>query len=48
MGSISESEFTQEDLVKSPGSHYSDLVFSWNPYLGITDLVGIHPSELQI
>ena len=46
MGPISESEFTQENLVKFPGSHYSDPVFSWNPSLGITDIEFLNSSKL--
>jgi glucose/arabinose dehydrogenase len=38
MGPISESDATNEDLVKFSNSYYSDPVFSWNPSLGITDM----------
>ena len=38
MGPISESDATNEDLVKFANSYYSDPVFSWNPSIGITDI----------
>jgi aldose sugar dehydrogenase len=33
-------------LVKFPGSHYSDPVFSWNPSLGITDIEFLSSTKL--
>jgi aldose sugar dehydrogenase len=46
MGPISESDATNEDLVKFPNSYYSDPVFSWNPSIGITDIEFLDSSRL--
>ena len=46
MGPISESDVTEEDLVRFPNSHYSDPVFSWSPSLGVTDIEFLNSSKL--
>ena len=46
MGPISESDVTNEDLVKFSNSYYSDPVFSWNPSLGITDIEFLDSTKL--
>jgi glucose/arabinose dehydrogenase len=46
MGPISESDATNEDLVKFPNSYYSDPVFSWNPSIGITDIEFLDSARL--
>lgn len=46
MGPISESDATNEDLVKFPNSYYSDPAFSWNPSIGITDIEFLDSSKL--
>jgi glucose/arabinose dehydrogenase len=48
MGPISESDVTEEDLVRFPNSHYSDPVFSWSPSLGITDIEFLNSSKLGV
>jgi glucose/arabinose dehydrogenase len=48
MGPISESDVTEEDLVRFPNSHYSDPVFSWSPSLGITDIEFLNYSMLGV
>jgi glucose/arabinose dehydrogenase len=38
MEPISQSDITEDDLVKLAGSKYAGLVFSWKPSLGVTDI----------
>jgi glucose/arabinose dehydrogenase len=46
MGPISESDVSENELVKFPNSYYSDPVFSWNPSLGITDIEFLDSTKL--
>jgi glucose/arabinose dehydrogenase len=46
MGPISESDVSEDDLVKFPNSYYSDPVFSWSPSLGVTDLAFLDSQKL--
>jgi aldose sugar dehydrogenase len=46
MGPISRSSVTERDLVKLPGSHYADPVFSWLNTIGITDIEFLKSSKL--
>jgi glucose/arabinose dehydrogenase len=48
MGPISESDVTEEDLVRFANSHYSDPVFSWSPSLGVTDIEFLNSSKLGV
>jgi len=38
MGPLSQSKVSLNDLVRFPGSHYSDPVFNFAPSLGVTDI----------
>jgi glucose/arabinose dehydrogenase len=38
MGPLSENKVSINDLVRFPGSHYSDPLFSFAPSLGVTDI----------
>ena len=46
MGPLSENKVSINDLVRFPGSHYSDPVFSFAPSLGVTDIQFFNSTKL--
>ena len=46
MGPMSRTNITESDLVKFPGSNYSDPEFSWNNTVAVTDLEFFNSSQL--
>jgi glucose/arabinose dehydrogenase len=46
MGPLSENKVSINKLVRFPGSHYSDPVFSFAPSLGVTDIQFFNSSKL--
>ena len=46
MGPLSENKVSLNDLVRFPGSHYSDPVFSFAPSLGLTDIQFFNSTKL--
>jgi aldose sugar dehydrogenase len=46
MGPISKTNVNEDELVRFPGSHYADPVFSWIPSIGITDIEFLNSSKL--
>lgn len=45
-GQISRANITEKDLVKIPGSHYSDPVFTWQKQVGVTDIEFFNSEKL--
>jgi aldose sugar dehydrogenase len=37
---------TEKDFISVPGSHYSDPVFSWYHFIGVTDIEFLKSSKL--
>ena len=46
MGPLAENKVSIDDLVRFPGSHYSDPVFSFAPSLGVTDIQFFNSTKL--
>lgn len=46
MGPLRENKVSIDDLVRFPGSHYSDPVFSFAPSLGVTDIQFFNSTKL--
>ena len=46
MGPVSANKMTEKDLIRVPGSHYSDPVFSWYHPIGVTDIEFLKSSKL--
>ena len=46
MGPLSANKVSIDDLVRFPGSHYSDPVFSFAPSLGVTDIQFFNSTKL--
>jgi len=46
MGPISKTNVNEDELIRFPGSHYADPVFSWIPSIGITDIEFLNSSKL--
>ena len=46
MGPLSRNNISKAELVNSPGSYYSDPVFSWYHSIGVTDIKFLKTSKL--
>jgi len=46
MGPLSRNNISKDELVNSPGSYYSDPVFSWYHSIGVTDIEFLKSSKL--